>query len=276
MEVVRSLWGNKNYLVNSYGTQITLMYSHVSGCELGPFYVAVCSDFLTVKNKKPSRMYVFNIKTEEYFAEVTDFKKIGIGLYALRINAEWYFFDDNMKLLLRGVREIVESTEYPYIICRVKGKAYILNYNLKAVSLPFVAISEIDRFGNAFVITNLEDMDKRSLVALEYGKFILRPWAVECDSIHSLSKTVIRFWKNHLCGIIDSNGKEILPAIYRDIEYRKNYFILNYKGKFGLADSTGKIILECIYGEIIETQNKFVAKLYVSSGITKVIEFSIK
>lgn len=72
-------------------------------------------------------------------------------------------------------------------------------------------------------------------------------------------------------GIIDFNGKTVIPTIYDAIEKTGDFYKLKLNGKYGLASLEGKLILECIYPEIIELEDKFVIPEICVREIPKIV-----
>ena len=66
-------------------------------------------------------------------------------------------------------------------------------------------------------------------------------------------KNILRVKKNGKYGLIDFNGKELIPAEYDEIallEGISNSFIIKKDGKVGLANDNGNIIIDAKYAEI--------------------------
>jgi hypothetical protein len=60
--------------------------------------------------------------------------------------------------------------------------------------------------------------------------------------------TYFTFWKNNKCGIMDTNGRVIIPAIYRSIYSRQNGRMLAKKDSlFGFIDTLGNTVIPFRY-----------------------------
>ena len=139
---------------------------------------------------------------------------------------------------------------------------------MKIITEPFISATDFDEFGYS-VIQGLDN--KYQVMDEEFLAFPLL--GVECDELVPLSKDFFRFRRGDFYGVIDKEGKEILRAIYQEIEMRgANHFRLKYNWKYGLADSTGKIVFECFYDEIMETPDKFAVKDFARVETSKVLE----
>lgn len=72
------------------------------------------------------------------------------------------------------------------------------------------------------------------------------------DEIYLYKEKRARVKKNNLFGIIDNNGKEILPCIYKSLDnYRFGFCQLTDKNnKEGIVDLNGNIVIPFIYDEL--------------------------
>lgn len=71
-------------------------------------------------------------------------------------------------------------------------------------------------------------------------------------------KSVLKFKKNNLYGLIDFNGKQILPAEYEEItniEYKEGYLKVKKEGLYGVVSIDGKTIIKPNYYNI--TSDRF-------------------
>lgn len=92
-------------------------------------------------------------------------------------------------------------------------------------------------------------------------------------------KNVLKVQKNGKWGLINYQGKEVLPLEYEKIEAVKgieNAFLIQKDGKFGIADNEGKIILNPQYMEItnLGTDNKSGYIIKDDSGKYGIIDYS--
>lgn len=50
------------------------------------------------------------------------------------------------------------------------------------------------------------------------------------------------------CGLVDDQGREVLPGIYTDIQLlRHGFFYINAESKFGIVDPSGKVVVQPVY-----------------------------
>lgn len=64
--------------------------------------------------------------------------------------------------------------------------------------------------------------------------------------------TYFMFWKNNKCGTIDTNGRVIIPAIYRSIYQRKNGRMLAMKDSlYGFIDTLGNTLIPFRYPSVL-------------------------
>ncbi|MBR4974780.1 MAG: WG repeat-containing protein, partial [Bacteroidales bacterium] len=62
-------------------------------------------------------------------------------------------------------------------------------------------------------------------------------------------------------GVIDNQGKEIIPLLYQKIlKCPDGYFFVQLKGKWGIIDENGKEILPCIYKDLKYNEGMFCVK----------------
>lgn len=127
------------------------------------------------------------------------------------------------------------------------------------IPLKYDWVTDFNEFGYAVVGIN------NSIVVIDKeNNYMFEPIA-ECMNLRFLTSNLLKCKMNELTtdykkavGVIDINGKIIIPAIYSEIISKGNYFIVEKNRKFGLYDIDGKMILDCIYPEIIVEDNNFV------------------
>lgn len=271
MKVVKAKIGNVRFVVNSKGKRVTPKYSFVSEYKYGPFYLAVCHDYWEVRRIKPGRVYVFDAESEMKIdiGHVTVHEIVGENIFAFKIDGMWHFYDEKRNLLRNDVKCFEKCKKYPYIIARIDEKYYFLDENMKVITDSFISATDFDEYGYSII---QDDITNRYIVMDE--EFCAFPiLGIECNELKPLSKDFFRIRRNGSYGIIDKEGKEILPVLYQDIlTCGTNHFRLKYNNKYGLADITGKIIFECFYDEIIETPDKFVVKDFAKIELPKLKE----
>lgn len=72
--------------------------------------------------------------------------------------------------------------------------------------------------------------------------------------------------KNNKYGVIDTNGKYIVPIIYDDLERIEKFdarFIIKMNNKYGIIDHNNNLLLPCIYDSIIS--NKYVISVCLNN-----------
>jgi hypothetical protein len=70
------------------------------------------------------------------------------------------------------------------------------------------------------------------------------------DRISELDSTSFYGWKDGKCGIFSTNGKELLPFIYDDIDDRSDFYIVERNNKYGIVNKNGKTIIPIEYHSI--------------------------
>lgn len=275
MKVVRARFNKKSWVVNSKGKRLTPKYTSITEHNYGPFYLADCrDDFWEIDNPKPARIYVFNEKTEKEadIDFVTSHQIVCENVFALKSDEKWHFYDTQGNLLRNDVTYFHKCANYPYIIATIDKKAYFLDENMEIITDPFVSVTDFDEFGRSVVRVD-EKNQRYAILSVQDGMFLMEPWSVECDLLRPLSKDFFRIQRNYCDGVIDTDGKEILPTIYQEIRTcGANHFLLKYNEKYGLADVTGKTIFECFYDYIMETPDKFAVKDFARLETSKTLE----
>ena len=270
MKIIKSRFGKKKVVINSRGKRVTEKYSEVCEYEYGTFclYDCYCDGELKAT-------YVFDKSSEKRIpiGYIEAHKKVNDKVFALKISLLWHFYDMQGNLLREDVSYFEKCKIYPYIIAVIEGNDYLLDEKLQIISEPFISISDFNEFGYSVVRKSSDE--RYSILSVNKGEFSLVPWEIECDGLTPLSKKHIAVKIKYRYGVIDMDGKFIIPVMYDEVQCKgDNHIQLKYKGRYGLADITGKIIFECFYDRIMETTDKFAVKDFSRLETSKVIEIT--
>lgn len=107
--------------------------------------------------------------------------------------------------------------------------------------------SEDDMFAASYVD---EDGNRKNVFINKQGEIILNTDYTEIYPFYDGFATI---YKSSKCGILASNGIEVVPPIYDEvynIDTSRNIFQVCLNGKWGLIDKTQKEILKCEYDTI--------------------------
>lgn len=116
--------------------------------------------------------------------------------------------------------------------------------------------SEDDMFAASYV---KEDGSCKNVFINKQGEIIL---TTDYTEIYPFYNGFATIYKSNKCGILASNGMELVPPIYDEvfnIDSSGSIFQVCLKGKWGLIDKTQKEILKCEYDTIdLYTENIFI------------------
>jgi len=245
MKIVTSKITKKSWLVNVKGQQITPKYRNISMQQYALFCVVEGYD----KNKEEKKIHIFDAKTanEMWFGNIKEYTVAFDNILIFRTDKYWHMYAFDCNLLRRNIFDFLVSKRSQYILVNIQGKAYFMNQSLQLVSDCYKYLRDFDKFGYSVAKGSLSEM---YYILNESMDIVTGP--VDADMLKPLDKEFFLFWKNGLCGIIDKNRNEIIPAKYQEIVITgDNNFRLKAAGLYGMADRSGKIIMECVYDEII-------------------------
>lgn len=154
---------------------------------------------------------------------------------------------------------------------------YIYEYNEEHNWI--VAGDEWDEFG----VANIND--GKIIVPFEYDYICFEDNYIECETCFGVSvyydydgqklpdDNYYRWehngnygmWKDHKCGLVDKEGKVIVPFIFNEYKhisyYEKGYIVTGIKSKYGLSKLDGTILLEEKYTDITIDDGFIIASL---------------
>jgi hypothetical protein len=130
---------------------------------------------------------------------------------------------------------------------KTTGKWGVVDIDNRVVT-PFEHPKVIQRFdmdrGPHFSLKDSTDQ-YFGLLSLE-GKMAI-PFRYKWLGDHN-GRVVIFVNEQMKCGLVDDQGREVLPGIYTDIQLlRHGFFYINSEGKFGIVDPSGKVVVQPVY-----------------------------
>lgn len=153
----------------------------------------------------------------------------------------YYFtsFQDNKYGVINNKGEEVIAPSYQEYIVIPNNKTDI-----------FLCTYDVDYTNNTYKTKALNSKNKE--IFTEYEN--IEPIAnYDANNTISYEQNAIKVQKDGKYGMINIEGKEILPCEYDDLYSLKNTdnsILIEKDGKIGLVDSTGKVIIEPQYKEI--------------------------
>jgi hypothetical protein len=134
-----------------------------------------------------------------------------------------------------------------HIWAQKTGKWGVVDIDNKVVT-PFERPKVIQRFdmtrGPHFSLKDSTDQ-YFGLLSLE-GKMAI-PFRYKWLGDHN-GRVVIFVNEGMKCGLVDDQGREVLPGIYTDIQLlRHGFFYINAESKLGIADPSGKVLVPPAY-----------------------------
>lgn len=158
-----------------------------------------------------------------------------------RMTNNYYFtsFQDNKYGVINNKGEEVIAPSYQEYIVIPNNKTDI-----------FLCTYDVDYTNNTYKTKALNSKNKE--IFTEYEN--IEPIAnYDANDTISYEQNAIKVQKDGKYGMINIEGKEILPCEYDDLYSLKNTdnsILIEKDGKIGLVDSTGKVIIEPQYKEI--------------------------
>ena len=179
-----------------------------------------------------------------------DFQYVEEGFYAVKMNNKWGYINSYGK-------EVITNMKYDNVYQFKNGRAEVtLNYKKGLIDtngkeiVPLI-YDEIVRLDNGFVdvakYVEGSDVMNHALVNEKTGKMIT---SLEYDFLDYGYKSgmpfrnkVARIIKNNKVGLVDENGKLIIPLIYDAIDSMGDMYAVFKNNKYGFVDGKAKIII---------------------------------
>lgn len=183
-------------------------------------------------------MFVIGIKTlltqEDNYQE----KAVIASYYPVYTNEKWGVIDQTGKIIIEPIYD--EMITIPSI----KNDLFICVY-------------DVDYENDTYKTKVIDSKNKEKLTEYDLVEVIENK---DSNNILWYEEEVLRVKKDNKYGLIDYNGKEILPTEYDSIEALegvKNSLIIKKEEKVGLCDNQGNIIIEPEYKEIKAIGNDY-------------------
>ena len=174
--------------------------------------------------------------------------------------------------------QTITENDVKYYILRVNNKFGVIDKEGNIVVEPKYGDLVIPNpTKDVFLYTEGNEINNKNYKAINgsgnelFGNYDV----VEAIQINQLSsyvpyeKTVLKYKKNNLYGLISYTGEKITDAIYEEIQgidYKEGYLKVKKSGSYGVIDITGKQIIKCEYSNI-ESDGYFSEKTkYLKSG----------
>lgn len=174
--------------------------------------------------------------------------------------------------------QTITENDVKYYILRVNNKFGVIDKEGNIVVEPKYGDLVIPNpTKDVFLYTEGNEINNKNYKAINgagnelFGNYDV----VEAIQINQLSsyvpyeKTVLKYKKNNLYGLISYTGEKITDAIYEEIQgidYKEGYLKVKKSGSYGVIDITGKQIIKCEYSDI-ESDGYFSEKTkYSKSG----------
>ena len=174
--------------------------------------------------------------------------------------------------------QTINENDVKYYVLRVNNKFGVIDKEGNVVVEPKYGDLVIPNpTKDVFLYTEGNEINNKNYKAINgsgnelFGNYDV----VEAIQINQLSsyvpyeKTVLKYKKNNLYGLISYTGEKITDAIYEEIQgidYKEGYLKVKKSGSYGVIDITGKQIIKCEYSNI-ESDGYFSEKTkYLKSG----------
>lgn len=182
----------------------------------------------------------FNIIVDPIYENCTDFKD---GISLVKTYRKNRFFVDTSGKLIEGTDFLCTDIykhveEFSDDMCRVS----LMNEDLN-----------LEYWNEAYGVAGLWGYMNTE------GKIVIPPQYIFANDFENglavvakgnwIKKPNGKFWMDkELWGVIDKEGKEVIPCIYEEIEIldmeKYKYFLVRQNGLFGVMDNTGKMLVE--------------------------------
>ncbi len=93
---------------------------------------------------------------------------------------------------------------------------------------------------------------------------------------NSANNSLFRLIKDNCQGIINSNGKVVLPSIYDDIESFDSLLVVSFKDKYAVFDTTGKQLTPFAYDKVYIYSEVLGLLAFEKEGSTQICDRSFK
>jgi len=179
----------------------------------------------------------------------------------LNLPGKYYYFSSNLsESILRNTDGSAQSKPFrldynglssigdDYFIVRIQDKYDLL---LKDAS----GALQIDTFQSIEKIDNVYDY--------EYNE-------------NSDNNSLFRLIKDNCQGIINSNGKVVLPSIYDEIQSFDSLLVVSFKNKFAVFDTTGRQLTPFAYDKIYNYSDGLGLLAFEKEGSTQICDRNFK
>ena len=196
------------------------------------------------------------------FRQARDFAE---GWASVADSSGWYFINTKGETVLRLHKAIKDVGNFHEDVAWVKiGSFYgYVDREGAFVLRPKYNKADDFSFGVARVF-----LDKKATLIDKSGSFVVG--ANEYTTIKPMSQyglAVVQKRGRRLMGLIDYNGKVILPPRYDQIsQYDNGIATIRLLGKFGFIDSTGRVIIETQFEKVGKPRNGLIAVSKSGSG----------
>lgn len=169
----------------------------------------------------------------------------GGSYFAAKQNTKFYLFDlAGKKITEESFDSVKTEDSTAYVRVKKEGKTSFYNINSKNYSFAG-AFDQAAAFNHGFAFVS---SGGRWGVINEEGKFIIPATCDRVEYDYFAGKYHFRTTINGKQGIVDNNGKQMLPNDYEMISgAAPYYFKLKKNGKWGLVKNTGAAILDYQY-----------------------------
>ncbi|MGK0390314.1 MAG: hypothetical protein ACI94Y_003066 [Maribacter sp.] len=166
------------------------------------------------------------------------------NLYPIKKGGKWGVINQQGKIIIQPTYDAISNFKhYGYAVIQKEGNsglidsrgAFVFPAKYKDLRVISKHLFGIKSEGTWNVI------DKQ-------GNILIRDY----DSASPLDDKHILYWQKELCGLVDLNGKIIIPANYQSIKWDKDktLFIVKKNKKIGLYTTKGEVIREPVFREI--------------------------
>ena len=263
---VHGTFSNKSWLVSEKGEQLTPKFKPISDYRLDGFvlYTTSVGHFLC-----HSQMQDIIYSDANPRADVS-IQKVDEHMYKLvHYTYAW-------KVILFTQYGKVITDEYTCVrhmkndLCAAekKGRYGFIDGDANVI-IPFKykEVEDFNEYGYSIVTYD----DGKMTVIDKKGNELFDP--IDAFRMSFLSASLLKVsMKRAGTGVMNLEGKEIIPYVYSELWHRCGYIIVKYQTKYGLYTSDGQIEFECMYPEIIETPDKFVVMDFAKVEINKIKE----
>ncbi len=141
---------------------------------------------------------------------------------------------------------LVSCTAQTQLIPTVKNKLWgaITNNNKTLISFQYKSVD----FYNTNYLLTITDKNKKGLYTIE-GDLILKP---KFDAIIPLDKTYFQVFQDGKTGVVKKGNQVVIPIAYDEIAFDtiQQNFILSKNANYGIINSDGKEIVPFVYTNI--------------------------